>query len=1314
MGLGQGGEVQKFNDNLAAIRTLKQIEADNRRATPDEQALLARYVGWGGLANAFPDPVSGAFKDKWQARGEELRGLLTDAEYKAARRSTRNAHYTSKTVVSAMWGAVRRLGYRGGLVLESSMGSGNFLGLAPQDMAHRFVGVEYDSLTARMGQALYPQATVLHSGFQKVPTPDNAFMLNIGNPPFGSESLRFQFKPELHGVSIHNQFFRAGMDALRPGGIQAMVVSRYLMDAQDTASRLAMASKARLLGAIRLPDTAFKENARTEVVTDILFFQKLEPGEQAAMEAAVAAYRDVKAKKKGADEAAAALVPHWVETVQVPDPLGGEAMTVNSHFQRNPQDVLGVLERSGSMQHGADITVRLDKPAELAERLQKAIGRLPQNVQNTEQQVMDATAARHKSLSDALRIAVANEEPNQVKKALGGKLQRVIERETPEGGYEFAYQDIDERSPWSESLSQDADGHWYTMKAVKDEAGNAVKALNKQGKPTSRNLYEREVFQNEADIPDGLRLGKTGLQRLTGLVTLRDLLKRQLVLETADAAKAVMEGNRKALAQAYAEFVKDNGPVNRSANMALAMSMPDGGLVAALEVGYQPERTAAQAARSGLPQQAEQAEAAPILSERVVPKYEPATKADSPSDALAITLSERGRVDMERIAALLGIEPAQAAERLQEGAEPLVFQDPETQSWETADVYLSGLVKRKLNAARAAGLAKNVEALEKVIPEDWTAENVAVQMGATWVPAEVYANFLTHLTGAPATVRFSALTNGFAVTAEAGSKSSQWSSEGAPVDYIVTRTLNSKPVVVTTKDEHGNTQIDREATALAGLKAREIVAEFGDWVFKDGERRQRLVELFNEKFNTRVVRQYSGQHLALPGKVPDAIIKMRRHQMNAVWRGIYERFMLMDHTVGAGKTFTAIARAMERRRMGLSRKPMVAVPNHLVEQWAADVYRLYPGAKVLAAGKKDFEAKRRRRLFGKIATGDWDIVIVPHSSFGYIGIAPETEARYLELEMAQAQAAIEDAWQQAQEDGTAGGRRKPFGVKEAERLADKIQARMDRLAEGVRDRLLTFEQLGVDDLTVDEAHEFKNLYYSSNLTGVRGMGDKSGSRKANDLYNKVRVLREQPTGSVTFLTGTPISNSAVEMYTVLRYLAADSLKDMGLEHFDAFRSQFVEHSSAFEPTESGRLKEVTRLGRTWSNMRSLMDLYYQVTDAVSLDDIKQWYAEDNPGKSFPVPRIAGGKDRTLIAIKPTPAQESALTEIMAGFDGLEDISDPYERNAERLRLMDRARKVSLDVRAVDPRHPSTEAGGKLQQVSENIKRITTVRLNELC
>ncbi|GDY37224.1 hypothetical protein ACINB_31160 [Acidovorax sp. NB1] len=1307
VGLGKGGEVQKFNDNLAAIRALKAIEAANRRATPEEQAMLARYVGWGGLANAFPAPTSGQFKDKWKARGEELRELLTKEEYTAARRSTRNAHYTSQTVVSAMWDMVRRLGYRGGLVLESSMGSGNFLGLAPKDMANRFVGVEYDSLTARIGQALYPQATVLHSGFQKVPVADNAFMLNIGNPPFGDESLRFQFKPELQGVSIHNQFFRAGMDALRPGGIQAMVVSRYLMDAQDKSSRLALAAQARLVAAIRLPDTAFKENARTEVVTDILIFQKMDAGEQAAMQAAITEYNKLKANKKDADAAAAALVPSWVETVKVPDPLGGEPMNVNAYFAENPANVLGVMERSGSMQHGADITVRLDNPAELGKLLSAAVQRLPVGIQNFQQDVLDATASRHKSMSDALRIAVANEEAGHIKANPDGKLQRVIERETPEGDFEFAYQEVGENSPWHESLSQNADGQWYSLEPVLDDQGKNVKAVNAKGEATRKNLYERKVYAKPEDVPEKLRLGKLGMKRLSGLVGLRDMLKRQLVLETADAVPAVMEGNRKSLAAAYEAFVKANGPVGLSTNMKLAMTMPDGGLIAALEVDYQPERTAEQAARSGLEAQKEKATPAPILRERVVPKYEPATKAASPSDALAITLAESGRVDMERIASLLGVSPEQAGEQLQQGADPLVFKDPETGQWETADAYLSGMVKRKLNAARAAGMTKNAEALEKIIPADWTAENVAVTMGATWVPPEIYADFVQHLVGGKARVSFSSLTNSFSVTASGsdGPKWTNWSSEGAPADYIITRILNSKAVTVTARDADGNTFIDKERTALAGLKAREIEAEFGDWVFKNGERRQRLVDVFNEKFNTRVVRQFNGQHLQLPGKVPDAILKMRRHQMNAIWRGIYERFMLVDHAVGAGKTFTAIARAMERRRMGLSRKPMIAVPNHLVEQWAADVYRLYPGAKVLAAGKKDFEAKRRRRLFGKIATGDWDIVIVPHSSFGFIGIAPETETRYLELEIAQAQAAIEDAWAQAQEDGTDNGRRKPFNVKEAERLAEKIQARMDRLAEGVRDRLLTFEQLGVDDLTVDEAHEFKNLYYSSNLTGVRGMGDKTGSRKANDLYNKVRVLREQPTGSVTFLTGTPISNSAVEMFTMLRYLAADSLEEMGLSHFDAFRAQFVEATPAFEPTESGRLKQVTRLGRTWSNMRSLMDLYYQVTDAVSLDDIKRFYAEDNPGLEFPVPKVAGGKDRNLVAVKPTPAQEQGLKDVMDGFDGLDGIEDPYERNAERLRLMDRARKLSLDIRAVDPRSTSTEQGGKLQVVSENIKRI---------
>lgn len=1308
VGLGKGGEVQKFNDNLAAIRVIKQLEAEKRRATPDEQAVLAKYVGWGGLSSAFPDPTSGKFKDKWKARGEELRELLTDDEYKAARRSTRNAHYTSQSVVSAMWKAVERMGFKGGLVLESSMGTGNFLGLSPKNIPAKFIGVEYDSLTSRIAGALYPQATVLHSGFQKVPLTDNSFALNIGNPPFGSESLRFQYKPELKGVSIHNQFFRAGMDALRPGGIQAMVVSRYLMDAQDKSSRLALAKEAELVGAIRLPDTAFKENARTEVVTDIIFLQKRTPEDRARMEDVISAYnsRPKKGDKERERQALADQIPAWVETDSVPDPLGGEPMRVNAYFKQNPDNILGTLERSGSMQHGNDITVRLDNPEEMGAMLDAAIERLPEGIQDLEAEVMATTERRFAEMSDALRIALANEEVGHVKFDEDGGLVRVIEYETPEGGYELKRQPVKEGVPWHDDLALGADGKWYVMVAKEDEKGNKVKVL-KNGKPTKLNVYERKVFDKESDIPKEKRLSKLNLDRLTGIVKLRDLLKRQLELETADAAKVVMEGNRKALKREYDAFVKKHGPINASTNLKLAMTMPDGGLVAALEVSYQKPITKAQSAKTGMPEQPEKAEPAPILEERVVPKYEPASRAESPSDALAISLSETGRVSMPRIAALLGVDESKAAELLQQGDSPLVFFDPERQEWETADAYLSGMVKRKLKAASQHGLDANVRALEAVIPEDWTAENVAVQIGATWVPPRVYAEFAEHITGGNATASFSPLTNSFALSVERSNSAvaDEWSADGAPADYILSRMMNSQPVKVTYRDAEGKTHVDKERTSLAILKSKEIASEFEDWIFKDSDRRAELVELFNENFNVRVNRQYNGQHLTLPGKVPDSVIKMRRHQLNAIWRGIYERFMLVDHAVGAGKTFTAIARAMERRRMGLSQKPMIVVPNHLVEQWQADVYKLYPGAKVLAAGKKDFEKKNRRKLFGKIATGDWDIVIVPHSSFGFIGISPDTEQRYLEAELKEAMDAVEAAWEQAKEDGTDSGYRKPFGVKEAERLAEKIQARMDKLNEGVRDRLLTFEQLGVDDLTVDEAHEFKNLAYSSRLTGVSGMGDKVGSRKANDLYNKIRVLRENPNSSVTFLTGTPISNSAVEMFTMLRYLAADELNELGMTHFDAFRSQFVEATPAFEPTDTGRLKEVTRLGRTWSNMRSLMDLYYEVTDAVTLDDIKGWYAEDHGGKPFPVPKVKGGKDRELRTIQPTPAQDAALKVIMDGFDSLENINDTKERNAERLRLMDRARKVSLDVRAVDNRNPSKEEGGKLEVVSKEVKRI---------
>ena len=1318
--LGVGSEIEKFNDNIAAIKTLKRIESERRRATPDEQRILARYVGWGGLASAFPNPATGQFKEKWQERGELLRSLLTKQEYDKASNSTIAAHFTSETVVRSMWDIAKRLGFKGGLALEDSMGVGNFVGLMPEGLDARFIGVELDSLTARIAQALYPQATVLNSGFEQVPIADNAFALNIGNPPFSKVSLNFQFKPELAGVSMHNQFFRAGMDALRPGGLQIKVVSRYLMDAEDKSTRLALAAKARLVGLIRLPDTAFQENARTEVVTDIVILQKLSPAEQAEMDLAIEAYKsrgDKNGNKTPEQQMLASRVPAWVETALVPDPLGGEPMRVNSYLARNPRNIMGTLERSGSMQFKNDVTVRLDNPQRLGDMLAEAVARLPMNIHSLEAEVMAATEERFKSMSDALRIALANEEIGHLKVDEDGKLQRVIERETPEGGYEMQRQELTPQSPWSSQLYLDAQGRWYRLVPKLDADGNKIKEPGKDGKASNRNVYEREVF-SEQDVPDGLRLGATAYARLRGMVGLRDLLKAQLVMETEDADPQSMEANRAKLSQAYEQFVAEFGPVNRSVNLNLAMTMPDGGLVAALEVSYQPERTENQAKKSGLPAQEEVAIPAPVMSKRVVPKYEPATTANSGADALAIVLSETGRVDVERIAALRGVSVEDAVAELQSGDAPLVFKDPESGQYETADNYLSGMVKRKLKAAEAAGMALNVRALQAVQPEPWTAENVTVSLGANWVPVDVYADFINHLTGGQARVNYSSATNAFGVTnrGEDRAKHEDWSSDGAPVEYLIQQALNSRSATVTYKDGDGNTKINTALTDLANLKIKEIKSEFSDWVFADAARRERLVAINNELFNTRVTRQHNGQHLKLPGKVPDAILKMRRHQLNAIWRGIYERFMLIDHAVGAGKTFTGIARAMERRRMGLSKKPMIVVPNHLVEQWAADVYRLYPGAKVLAAGKKDFEVENRRRLLGKIATGDWDIVIMPHSSFGGIGISPETERRYLEEELQLAIQAVQDAEDQAKEDGLDSGWRKPYTVKMAEALVTKIKTRMERINAGVRDRLLTFEQLGVDDLTVDEAHEFKNLYYSSNLSKVRGMGDRGGSRKANDLYNKVRVLRDSPTGSVTFMTGTPISNSAVEMYTMMRYLAADSLKEMGLENFDAWRTQFVEHTTAFEPTETGRLKEVSRLGRTWSNMRGLMELYYQFTDAVSLQDIQRWYSEDNGGKPFPVPKLKGG-DRQLVKIKPTPTQNQFLSDIIDGFDGLPGIEDPNERNAERLRLMDRARKVSLDVRAIDPTNPSKEEGGKLDVASQNIKRIydkfNTVRGTQL-
>lgn len=1306
--LGQGTEAVKYADNIAAIRTLKQIEQEQRRATPEEQRILARYVGWGGLKNAFR--VAGAREGEgvakgWEKRVEELESLLTPAELRAARNSTTAAHYTSETVVKALWKGVQRLGFRGGAVLEPSVGTGNFLGLMPQELrgTSKTLAVEYDSLTARIAQHLYPNQTILHSGFQDVPLPDGKFALAIGNPPFGRESLFFRHNPALNGKSIHNQFFIQSLQSLQDDGIMGMVVSHNLMDAQDQASRLSMAISAEFVGAIRLPDTAFKENARTEVVTDILFFRKRSAVDLHHAAKAVELMRSPVAKH---DKILEGLSPNEVERAKeiyaemqrwVPSSKqenfagSGETISVNPYFLNNPQMVIGRMDASGTMNGRRELNVVLEDTSAFATMLDKAVQQLPERA--PVDAVAQRTLAQFDQLATAMRLAVNRAEPGAVRRTLDGQLKVVLEMDDPEGNSrktlltEF---DLNAETPWEEGYTLRSDGKWQREDDKLGEDGKPIKQLKKDGTPSNLNVKEITVYDDLAQIPEKHKWGAARIAVITDLLPLRDGLKHQLMLEASDAPEAMIEDNRKRLNDLYKAFKKKHGELHKSGTVKIAMTMPDGALALALE----------QLDKNG------KAHPADILQRRVTVPPKPIDRVKSAGEAVAVVLAERGHIDLERVAQLLGTDEKGAMDALSEGDNPRAFYDPETGTWEPADAYLSGLVRRKLLAAKAAGLEKNVAALEKVQPEDWDATQITPNIGSAWIPGEVYADFLKHLGFSKASVHYSAATNTFTVAAD-GKPKAEWSGSdrALPTASIVERLMNSRPIKVQYKDSDGKPVVDEEATLESQMKAAEISNEFLDWAFADDDRREQLVQIFNEKYNTRVVRQRDGSHLTLPGKVPDSVIKMRPWQLNAVWRGITDNAVLYDHAVGAGKTFTAIARIMERRRMGLSKKPMVVVPNHLVEQWAADARKLYPGANILAATKHDFDKQRRRRLFARIGSGDYDMVIVGHSSFNFIDIDPSTEERYLDEELRIAYEAVQEAEAAAAEAGFSGWG-KPMGVAEAERLVKKLEERMAKVRSAKRDRLLTFEEMGIDDLTVDEAHEFKNLAYSSKLQGVSGMGNKTGSAKAMDLNLKIRSLRERPGTSVAFLTGTPVSNSVAEMYLVLRNLAHQELKEMGMENFDAWRTQYVSASSAYEPTESGSLKEVTRLGREWMNMKSLMDLYYSVADAVTLQDMKDEFARVNPGKSFPVPKVRsqvnGEGDRAMVAVKPSKEQQTILRQIVSGFEGLQFIKNRKERGAERLRLMDRARKVSLDARAVDPSIHVEPGTGKIGAVVDNV------------
>lgn len=1307
--LGKGGMAEKFSDNLAAIRTLKQIQRENRRASPSEQAVLARYVGWGGMKNAFR--VAGSkgadgIAKGWEKRAAELEDLLEPAEYAAARNSTKAAHYTSQSVVKAIWDGARKLGFRGGAVLEPSVGTGNFLGLMPHDLrqASHVTAVEYDALTAGIAKLLYPASNVLHSGFEKLPIPKGSQSLAIGNPPFGKDQLYFRHTPEINRKTIHNQFFLASMDSLAPGGILAMVVSHYLMDSLDNANRLAMAERAALVHAIRLPSNAFEENANTEVVTDILFFRKHDatdaiPAINAAMYHGreAAEVRSLMGKKEATREQIDRAIvlmsqnSRWVDAEKINDPAGsGETINVNSYFLRNKGRMIGRLDASGTMNGRAGLNVTMDDPKAFAEQLNAAIEAMPQ-VQPVDG-IVERTKAGYAAMSESLTLAARNAEPGEVRVDENGMLKMVIDAETLGDSKSMLLElDLTEETPWHSDYSYRADRKWQITEDVKDEAGKPVKQKKADGTTSTRNQKRITVLENTADIPTKRKWGAKRIEVLRALIPVKQLMKRQFMLESQDGTDQQIEGNRAKLNAAYDDFVKKHGKLNGKATAEIAFQMPDGALALGAEVVGKDGSISKSA----------------IMSERITRPFVMADKADTPADALAISLSERGTVDIERVAGLLGVDVEKASDMLSSSEKPLAFLDPETNGWETADAYLSGPVKRKLYAARQAGLEKNVTALMAVQPEQWDSTQISPNIGSTWIPPSIYRDFLKHLGYSNASMAFMSVTNTFSGDVD-GNPKPVWQTTGRAFSpsEIVFRLLNSLPMKVTYTDSEKRTHVDEQASVESQQKATEISSEFLDWVYQDTKRREVLVETFNERYNTRVIRQRDGSHLKMPTKGPK--ITLRRHQINAIWRGITDKAVLYDHAVGAGKTFTAIARIMERRRMGLSRKPMVVVPNHLIEQWAADFKVLYPGANVLAAGKADFETNNRRRLFAKIASGDYDAVIIGHSSFNFIDIDPSTEMRFLEEELRAANEAIKEAEEAAAEEGLDTGWRKPMGVAEAERLVTKIQTRLDRLREGKRDRLLTFEEMGIDDLTVDESHEFKNLAYSSRLQNVSGMGNKNGSAKATNLHLKARSLHEREGTSMAFLSGTPISNSVSEMYLILRNLVPNELREMGLENFDAWRSAFVSVATQWEPTESGGLKEVSRLGREWTNMRALMDLYYSVADAVPIEDVIKNYPLDNDGKRFPIPPVRskeeGKGDREMVAVKPDEAQRIELRNIVSGFESLPGM-EVKERNAERLRLMDRARKVSLDARAANPSAKVADGTGKIGATVANVVRL---------
>lgn len=1169
------GAKSRARANIAAIRTMRTLQEETRAATVAEQAAIAQFTGWGGLSALFDEDRS-----DWSAERDALVGLLSPDEYHAARRSVLDAHYTPASVIRAIYEAVRGFGFDGGAILEPAMGSGRFLGLMPSDLRENSTihGCELDPIAGALAAALYPEARIEPGkAFEGVPYTDGSMQLVVGNPPYGDVRIHDRDRPELSGLTVHNYFIARSIRLLAPGGILAFVVSNFFLDKATTADRASIAEIADLVGAIRLPEDAFRA-AGTDVTTDIVFLRRLREGETGDTD--------------------------WVGTAPMSDPQTGEEFEVNNYFHANPEMVLGQM---AATRYAGRSGGRCIATPDWEERLFDVLDRLPAGVYDASTETAPVTQAP--AAFDVAPVEFGWTKPHGLFVTFSGEIaKRLPDVETRDG------------------------------------------------------VAHRAVV---VDVPASASV------RIAGLCKTRDALRDLMAAELADRDPTALDGLRAALNRTYDVFVRKHGAIHGDGNKRVFRDDPDYPLLLSLELDYDKGISKAVSRSTGLPHVPPSWKKADIFRTRVLMPHHPVESAATVQDALAICLSERGRVVPSHIAALVGMDEAAAMKALGEQ----IYFDPALCAWVTADEYLSGNVREKLKAAKIAAARdaqfnRNVYALEEAQPKDIEPVDIDVQLGAPWLPASDVTTFLQHLTS-DTTASVGYVSSVATWHVHAGDRTAvaaiaTWGTPRMDVYALFDAILNSKKIEITYEDDDGKRHVDRDATIAANDKAGEIRDAFADWLWSDAERRVRLAGVYNDTFNVFVARSFDGSHLTFPGMT--ATIELRPHQKAAAWRAIVTGRVLLDHVVGSGKTFTIIAALMEMRRMGLVKKPVITVPNHLVNQWAADVLRLYPAAKVLAATKADFAKARRQEFFGRAATGDWDIVIIAHSSFERIPMPHEAELYILKEQVNEIVFAVQ---QLANESGQG------LTVYQLEKRKANLESRIKDIATA-KEKMssLHFGEIGFDFLAVDEAHLFKNLFFYTRQR-VLGLGNPAGSQKAFDMFVKVRHLTDETGRGVLFATGTPVSNTIAELYTLQRYLSYHELAHLGLVHFDAWARTFGRVIATWELDATGVNYKLASRFAQFTNLPELMGLYGQFADVLTFNDFRD--QTEQAGKRFPVPRIKGGKPEIEIC-PPSLEQQAYMAEIVKRAENKP--SDPSMDNM--LKITNDARKCGLDMRLIDP------------------------------